>query len=460
MSMYFPAQGFVLAAGKVLFGNPWFGLLIATSLMCAAICWMLQAWLPASWAFLGGMFAVVHLALFSYWIDTYTGAGSLAALGGALVLGGLPRFTRNQRVHHALLMALGVVLLANTRPFEGLLLFVAVSAFICRWYFSSGCKLTKSRLLLRSAAALVLLIVATLGMGYYNFRVFGSPYTLPYTINRATYGVAPYFIWQSPRPVPIYHNEQMRQLYSSEEMSYYNKVHSLRLYPVVFVYRTFVVSEFYAGLTLLPLLAMLSHVFRDRRLRFLALFLIIALGANAIQIFFVPHYLAPFTAAFYAVGLQCARHFRQWKPGDRPIGRTLVRFAILASLLLVCLRPFAEDLHFKLSDRGSVAWEWLGVENFGKPRADVERALEHLPGKQLAVVRYSGDHEPDDEWVYNCADIDASKIIWARELDPASNLQLIRYYNSRKVWLIQPDQSPLEIVPYVMQDKRASTPRW
>ena len=47
MSMYFPAQGMVLAAGKLIAGNAWFGVLMSAALMCAAICWMLQAWLPA-----------------------------------------------------------------------------------------------------------------------------------------------------------------------------------------------------------------------------------------------------------------------------------------------------------------------------------------------------------------------------------------------------------------------------
>jgi uncharacterized membrane protein YvlD (DUF360 family) len=83
MSMYFPGQGLVFAAGKVLFGNPWYALLIVTALMCASICWMLQAIIPPSWALLGGFLAILRLGLFSFWINTYTGAAPTLALGGA-----------------------------------------------------------------------------------------------------------------------------------------------------------------------------------------------------------------------------------------------------------------------------------------------------------------------------------------------------------------------------------------
>ncbi len=97
-SMYFPGRGWFSPPAQSFSGIPWFGLLIVSALMCAALCWMLQAWLPPNWALLGGFLAVLRLGVFSYWTNTYHAAGSLAALGGALILGALPRLMRTARI--------------------------------------------------------------------------------------------------------------------------------------------------------------------------------------------------------------------------------------------------------------------------------------------------------------------------------------------------------------------------
>src|SRR5260370_32459305 len=117
--MYYLGQGLALAAGQVIFGHPFWGVWLSAGLMCAAICWMLQGWLPPGWALLGGMLAVMRLALFSYWINGYYG-GALAAVGGALVLGAFPRILRMARIRDGLLMAAGIIILAFSPPHAGL----------------------------------------------------------------------------------------------------------------------------------------------------------------------------------------------------------------------------------------------------------------------------------------------------------------------------------------------------
>jgi hypothetical protein len=64
-----------------------------------------------------------------------------------------------------------------------------------------------------------IVIAAVLWLGYYDARVNGNPLTLPYTVDRATYAMAPYWIWQSPRPQPVYRHKIMQEFYTQSELS-------------------------------------------------------------------------------------------------------------------------------------------------------------------------------------------------------------------------------------------------
>jgi hypothetical protein len=455
MSMYFPAQGLVMAAGKLLLGNPWFGILIASALMCAAVCWALQGWLPPAWAFLGGMISVLHLGLFSYWINTFHAAGAIAGLGGAMVLGGLPRFKCAPIFRHALVMAVGTALMFTTRPFESLFLFIPVTISLAHWLRVSKKRPAAPVLWRRTAIPLLLLIGAVSWLGYYDYRVFGSPLTLPYTVNRATYAIAPYFIWQSPRPEPSYHHDEMRRFYLTKELDDYRRGRSVVGFVKMAVIKAISGTFFFTGLALAPLFFMFRRVLQDRSVRFIVICLGCLVVGMLVEVFLIPHYVAPFTAAIYTVGMQAMRHMRHWSPGDQPVGKSWTRLTISLLLVMGGLRLFAQPLQLTRPPWPASNWNsnWYGPEVFGKERADIEHMLQHEPGEHLAIVRYAATHNPMDEWVYNAADIDHSKVIWAREMDSGSNRELFEYYKDRRIWLIQPDKYPDAVSTYPLPEK-------
>ena len=435
-SMYPPAQGFALALGQI-FGHPWIGVLLSDAAMCAAILWMLQGWLPATWATLGGVLAALKFGVASYWMNSYWG-GATAAIGGALVLGALVRIVKRARVRDAALLGLGVAILANSRPYEGFLFCIPAAVWFLWWLIGR----TKSRQALRvrlqnALAPLAFVLVLTAAfMGYYNWRLTGNPLLLPHVLNTRTYHTTGLFLWDHKKPEMHYRNQQFEDFYNEWERENYDNTWA----DIVRVSEEKLVrcglTYFWVGeLLLLPVL---PFFFRDRKMRLLiATFLLVTVGVFAV-IWSNAHYAAPITCVIFALAVQAIRHLRTMRIGPRPVGLALSRAIVLLLVLDTGINTF----------RGicdPLLWPCHGDPS----RTAIAEKLAHTPGRHLIMVRYDeNDHNIHDEWVYNGAEIDTAKVLWARELGAEQNAKLLAHFKDRKIWLVTPDTDNTYLEPY------------
>lgn len=219
-SKYFPAQGLFLALGEKLTGQPAVGIWLGSALACAVTCWMLQIWVGPVLGLLGGLLMVIQIGVYSYWSQTYWG-GMVAALGGALFFGAIHRLWAKLSWPNAILMAIGLVILANSRPFEGFLAALPASFFFLRRIWAE--RLWKQRTLWRNfaiPAGAVLLFGAVL-TGAYNKAITGSALKPPYLLHEQQYQESPQFIFLPLRP---------KITYSSPWVQYYYEISEMRLY--------------------------------------------------------------------------------------------------------------------------------------------------------------------------------------------------------------------------------------
>jgi hypothetical protein len=436
MSMYPPAEGLVLAAGEIM-GHPWIGQLLASALMCSALCWMLQGWVPPSWALLGACLAALRLGILSYWISGYWCA-SIVAFAGALVLGSWPRLRKRPRVRESLLMGVGLVILANSRPYEGLVLSIPVAAGMA-WWLTSKSRPTARVALRRVAGPLLLVLVCgAVVTGYYYRRVTGSAFRMTYQVNRGTYATAPYFLWQKPAPEPIYHHAVMRDFYRWE-LSCFRKSLTPAGYLQSSAEKLVQWWQFYLGpLLTVPLLA-LPWVVRRRKFWLPAAICGAMMAGASVQTWTLPHYFSPATGALYILLVQCMRQLWHWRPANREVGQAIVRAIPVLACSMILLRVTAAAVHAPIEP----AWPRGNLD-----KARLLRELEQRPSPQLVLVRYGPNHDVDHEWVYNRADIDRAKVVWARDMGDRANRELLDYFENRTVWRMNGDDSPPHLEPY------------
>jgi len=446
-SSIFPiGQGIVLAIGRAIFGQPWAGVLLSVAALCSLCYWMLRGWTSPGWALVGGLLAVIQFGPLRYWANTYWG-GAVSAVAGCLVFGSLPRLRAGGRTRDAILLGLGAGIQLLTRPFEGLLLLIAVALFFVPAL--RGAKVWGAAALLAMLPAAVLILAQ-------NKQVTGNWTTLPYVLSRYQYGVPATFTFQ-PNPVPH------RELTQSQQADYDAQVaahgpgtdtlhdYLLRLASRVRFYRFFFLPPLYLALPFfLPAL-------REWRFAWIAATLaIFSLGTNLYP-YFYPHYIAAAACVFVLVSVVGLDTLSRITIRGVEAGREAARL-----LVIVCGAQFLFWYGFHMFANTNAAaavlqydaWDFV---NHGDPegRIAVRERLAQSPGKQLVFVRYWPQHR-FGEWIQNAADIDRARVVWALDRGAVEDAQLLHYYPDRTAWLLEPDAHPPRLARY--QQELAAPP--
>ena len=418
-SKYPPAQGMFLALGWKLMGHPWYGVWISFGFMCGCLCWMLQGWVPPVYGVLGTLLAIAQIRIFGYWMDSYWG-GAVAAAGGALVIGALPRLTSRPNFAASILGAVGVAILANSRPYEGGVM-VAAAALALLWWRRRRNQPFRQLLSWRNLVPFLVIGGCTLAwMAYYNYRVTGDALTMPYAVYWRTYAVAPNW-WMFPpnHHTEVVHQPALRDFSYGWEFLQYLPQH---LHPLNAVYRTVEMAKaFYFPAALCLAIGAALLAVRSPKVWLPAGLIAVVLCGNVFETWHFAHYIACALGLGFIIAASALRMLRTMAG----------RFG--AAMVFLCVAiP-------EVSGLGGIVSFYVPPD----PRPDVIRSLKAHGGKHLVIVRYAPQHKADvdPEWVFNAADIDRSPIVWARDMGVEKNRELLSYYPDRKAWLLRPDQA-------------------
>jgi len=319
----------------------------------------------------------------------------------------------------------GLAILASTRPFEGVFFSAPILAAIV-WRMRTRV----SGLVKIAVPVLALAGITVIALGAYFSRVTGSPVVTAYQISQKTYGWPMGLAWTPPPRVEFRHIELQR--YYEYELGEREKVDG----PVDFVeYLAFRLQEywrFFLGPVLTIPLVMIGRVWRREKLLFAGL--LGGLAAVLLEGASSPHYLAPATAVIVAIVVECCRYVRAARVQLWWIPATMVLVLALRIAAQPMGLPYTQALNYQ-------SWCCKVTGNLSKSR--IEKKLNGVAGKHLVIVTAKTDPYNLFQWIYNDADIDASEIVWARDLGAERNARLISYFTDRQVWMVDPNVEPV-----------------
>jgi hypothetical protein len=446
VSAYPPGQALPMAAAIALGLNPWWAVWLSTGMMCGTLCWALQGWLPPRWAFLVAMTAALRYGILSYWMNSYWG-GIIPALGGALAIGALPRLSTGGPAA-AVCFAGGLVLTIFARPYEGLLLAAALMAAVLWSSYGHPHKfprldlrrLLKSRIMV---PALLVLSAGGSGFLYYCWRTTGT-FQLPYEIFIQEYWAARHFIPMALPPERKYRHDVFNSM-AAPVRNEHLRARSVAGFLKLNAERAMFWWTFYCGPLLSLPLILGFRAFFDQKTRPLLIAAGVFAAGLSMEVPRMPHYAAPFTAAWLIIWVRAARHAAVLR-----YGRGLVRLIPLALAVLLMYRV-AKLVTTPADPPKAVHWKrvlnWCCVPR-GIVRADLERDLKRIGGQHLVFFRTPADRMITFDWVYNKPDVDAAQIVWARAMSETEDAALCAYYPDRRSWLVDATLPVPAIRPY------------
>jgi hypothetical protein len=376
-------------------------------------------------------------------------------------LGSLPRIKTRPQALHAVFFALGIGLLLNTRPYESIFFLLPVAIALILWLFRQrGAEFVAYVRLVIAPVAVCLLLVAGF-MGYYFWRTTGSPFRMPYSVNEQMYSMNSPFPWIPIRVPPEYRHEVLRHFHEGWQLDQFNE---FRNHPVfAAAWRLLLLWCFFLGPALtIPLalaLPALPYNFKmgdvGADTKFFASVLASLFIGSCLIAYFMQHYWAPAACVFFVLILMAMRFLSALQSTSKIPGRAIIASTIAVCVVLIPIRVFAPWIGIRLTP--PVLKTWASASDQLLVRAEYAQDLARLDGRHLVFVAYGPQHNDMSEWVYNGADIEHEKIIWARDMGPEKNQELIDYFKGRRVWLLDADENPPRLQPYPVQGRGDAT---